>query len=99
MKILDRYVLVAFIKNYLISLMVLLGLYIVLDMTFNFDELAEVQQKAQLVGAVKEVTKAGEDFRATLTLNRNDTAAEKTEFKISSADGKTVATLDVDSSN
>ncbi|MBC8109226.1 MAG: LptF/LptG family permease, partial [Anaerolineae bacterium] len=43
MKILDRYVLVSFLKNYLISLMVLLGLYIVLDLVFNFDELIEVQ--------------------------------------------------------
>jgi lipopolysaccharide export system permease protein len=43
MKILDRYVLWSFIKNYLISFMVLIGLYIVLDMVFNFDELAEVK--------------------------------------------------------
>ena len=41
MKILDRYILVSFLKNYLISFMVLIGLYIVLDMVFNFDELAE----------------------------------------------------------
>src|SRR5438094_2426927 len=46
MKILDRYVLITFLKNYLISFMVLIGLYIVLDMVFNFDELAEVQAKA-----------------------------------------------------
>ncbi len=46
MKILDRYVLVTFLKNYLISLMVLIGLYVVLDMVFNFDELAEVQTRA-----------------------------------------------------
>src|SRR5215218_8431140 len=45
MKILDRYVLYTFLKNYLISFMVLIGLYIVLDMVFNFDELAEVQSK------------------------------------------------------
>lgn len=45
MKILDRYVLVNFLKNYLISFMVLIGLYIVLDMVFNFDELAEVQNR------------------------------------------------------
>ena len=37
MKILDRYVLFTFIKNYLISFMVLIGLYIVMDMVFNFD--------------------------------------------------------------
>jgi lipopolysaccharide export system permease protein len=43
MKILDRYVLSSFIKNYLISLMVLIGMYIVLDMVFNFDELTEIR--------------------------------------------------------
>ena len=42
MKILDRYVLVTFLKNYLISFMVLVGLYILLDLVFNFDELIEV---------------------------------------------------------
>ena len=46
MRILDRYILFNFIKNYLISFMVLMGLYIVLDMVFNFDELAEVQNRA-----------------------------------------------------
>src|SRR4051794_24045568 len=50
MKILDRYVLISFLKNYLISFMVLIGLYIVLDMVFNFDELAEVQAKASVGG-------------------------------------------------
>src|SRR5437016_476098 len=50
MKILDRYVLVSFLKNYLISFMVLIGLYIVLDMVFNFDELAEVQNRATAGG-------------------------------------------------
>jgi lipopolysaccharide export system permease protein len=43
MKILDRYVLASFLKNYLIALMVLLGLYIVLDMVFNFDQLVDVK--------------------------------------------------------
>jgi len=46
MKILDRYVLSLFIKNYLISLMVLIGLYILLDMVFQFDELVELQREA-----------------------------------------------------
>ena len=46
MRILDRYILISFLKNYVISLMVLIGLYIVLDMVFNFDELAEVQNRA-----------------------------------------------------
>src|SRR5262245_36915414 len=45
MKILDRYVLLTFVKNYLISLMVLIGLYVVLDLVFNFDELIEVQTR------------------------------------------------------
>jgi len=40
MKLLDKYVLVSFLKNYLISFMVLIGLYVVLDMVVNFDELA-----------------------------------------------------------
>ena len=43
MKILDRYVLATFVKNYLISFMVLVGLYVLLDLVFNFDELIEVQ--------------------------------------------------------
>jgi len=55
MKILDRYVLISFLKNYLISFMVLIGLYIVLDMVFNFDELAEVQNKAAAAGGVESV--------------------------------------------
>jgi lipopolysaccharide export system permease protein len=47
MKILDRYILVSFLKNYLISFMVLIGLYVVLDMVFNFDELAEYRQQLE----------------------------------------------------
>ncbi len=39
MRIIDRYVFWTFIKNYLISFMVLVGMYMVLDMVFNFDEL------------------------------------------------------------
>src|SRR5688500_11899329 len=45
MKILDRHVLASFLKNYLISFLVLIGLYVVLDMVFAFDEFAEVQDK------------------------------------------------------
>src|SRR3954462_12328144 len=45
MKILDRYVLLTFLKNYLISFMVLIGLFIVLHLVFNFDELFEAQSK------------------------------------------------------
>lgn len=38
MNILDRYVLGAFLRNYLISMVVLVGLYILLDIVFNLDE-------------------------------------------------------------
>ncbi len=40
MKILTKYILLSYLKNYLISLFVLIGLYVVLDMVFNFDEFA-----------------------------------------------------------
>ena len=43
MKILDRYVLATFLKNYLISLMVLIGMYIVLDMVLNFHDLMDIR--------------------------------------------------------
>ncbi len=43
MKILDRYVIITFLKNYAISFMVLVGLYVVLDMVFNFSNLVEFQ--------------------------------------------------------
>jgi lipopolysaccharide export system permease protein len=59
MKILDRYVLISFLKNYVIALMVLLGLYIVLDMVFNFDQLVDVKGMAAqqgLAGAVQIVS-------------------------------------------
>ena len=51
MKILDRYVLFAFLKNYVLSFMILVGLYVVLDMLFNFDDLMSVQTKEGLTGA------------------------------------------------
>ncbi len=40
MSILTRYILFSYLRNYLISLFVLIGLYAVLDMVFNFDEFA-----------------------------------------------------------
>ena len=46
MKILDRHVLLSFLKNYLISFMVLIGLFVTLDMVFQFDEFAKVGRKA-----------------------------------------------------
>jgi lipopolysaccharide export LptBFGC system permease protein LptF len=48
MKILDRYVLRTFLYNYVISFLVLIGMYIVMDMVFNFDELVETRTRAQL---------------------------------------------------
>jgi lipopolysaccharide export system permease protein len=51
MKILTRYVLLSFLRNYLISFLVLIGLYVVLDMVFQFDEFAKVQGKDAAAGA------------------------------------------------
>lgn len=48
MKILDRYVLRSFLVNYLISFLVLIGMYIVLDMVFNFDELVQTKGDIQI---------------------------------------------------
>lgn len=52
MKLLDRYVAVSFVKNYLISFMVLVGMYVVLDMIFAFDELAELNTEGMNTIAV-----------------------------------------------
>src|SRR5678815_1150577 len=46
MRIIDRYVFSSFIRNYLISFMVLIGMYVVLDMVFHFDELVDVDTAA-----------------------------------------------------
>jgi lipopolysaccharide export system permease protein len=64
MKILDRYVLVSFLKNYVIALMVLLGLYIVLDMVFNFDQLVDVKGMAaeQGVAGAAQIIKGIVDY-------------------------------------
>src|SRR5215210_6845571 len=51
MRIIDRYVFSSFLRNYLISFMVLIGLYVVLDMVFQFDEFAKVQGKNAAAGA------------------------------------------------
>jgi lipopolysaccharide export system permease protein len=50
MRILDRYILTTFLKNYLISFMVLIGLYVVLDMVINFDELVRIQPDPSATG-------------------------------------------------
>jgi lipopolysaccharide export system permease protein len=52
MKILDRYVISTFLKNYFISFFVLIGMYITLDMVFNFDELVQVQDRAVGISGV-----------------------------------------------
>jgi len=44
MRIIDRYVILSFVKNYVISFMVLVGMYVVLDMVFNFNNLVDFQQ-------------------------------------------------------
>src|SRR5205085_12021845 len=49
MKILDRYVIFSFIRNYCISFMVLVGMYVVLDMVFNFNNLVQFQPEATAV--------------------------------------------------
>ena len=48
MKIFDRYIILSFLKNYLISFIVLVGLYVALDMVFNFDELT--RSATQVIG-------------------------------------------------
>src|SRR4051812_42271066 len=52
MRLIDRYVAISFIKNYLISFAVLVGMYIVLDMIFNFDELVLVNASATGIPAL-----------------------------------------------
>src|ERR1044071_6138097 len=51
MKILDRYILKSFLKNWAISFMVLVGMYMVLDMVFNFDDLVRIKPGDQGVDA------------------------------------------------
>ena len=50
MKILHRYILFSFLRNYAIATLVLLGLYIVLHMVFQFDEVVELGQTSQASG-------------------------------------------------
>src|SRR3954462_14338026 len=52
MKLIDRYVVTTFLKNYLLSFLVLVGMYIVLDLIFNIDEFSELKQKATGVEAM-----------------------------------------------
>ena len=52
MKIIDRYVITSFIRNYCISFMVLVGMYIALDMVFNFNNLVNFQPNASAIETV-----------------------------------------------
>lgn len=45
MTLIDRHIAWSFVKNYLLSFFVLVGMYVVLDMIFNFDEFAQVRAK------------------------------------------------------
>lgn len=52
MKLIDRYVVTTFLKNYLLSFLVLVGMYIVLDLIFNIDEFSELKQKSTGIDAM-----------------------------------------------
>ena len=45
MKILDRYILFLFLKNYLISMTVLIGMYVVMDMVLRFNDIVAVEKQ------------------------------------------------------
>jgi lipopolysaccharide export system permease protein len=64
MKLIDRYVVFSFLRDYLVSFLVLVGMYVVLDMVFNFDELAEVASKPDLtgLGAITQLLRYVADF-------------------------------------
>src|SRR5258707_6309359 len=62
MKILDRYVIISFIKNYCISFMVLVGMYVVLDMVFNFSNLVQFQPNASAVDTLVETLRDMGDY-------------------------------------
>src|SRR5947209_14308120 len=59
MRILDRYVLKSFLKNYVISLAVLVGMYIALDMVFNFGDLVDVRSTTEGTAATSTVEVIG----------------------------------------
>ncbi len=46
MKLIDRYILRLFVTNYVIFLMVIIGLYVVMDLVFQFDKIAVVDKGA-----------------------------------------------------
>ncbi len=63
MRILDRYIVRAFLKNYAISFAALVGLYVVLDMVFNFDELVQKgPQTSRGLDVLVDVAKNAADY-------------------------------------
>lgn len=64
MKILDAYILKSFLKNWAISFMVLVGMYMVLDMVFRFDEVVAIKpgEDAGATGTVLSVLFNAADF-------------------------------------
>ncbi len=50
MKILDRYVLTLFVKNYIITLAVLIGMYVAMDMVFHFDDMVAPNKQTGAAG-------------------------------------------------
>lgn len=53
MKILDRYILRAFLTNYVIALAVMIGLYVLLDLFVNIDEFTKLQSDSKFQTAAK----------------------------------------------
>lgn len=69
MKIFDRYIIVSFLRNYVLSFVVLVGLYVALDMIFNFDELT---RGALPQGASPEQTTSSLMHALTVIVNIGD---------------------------
>lgn len=53
MRLLDRYVLLTFLKNYLISFLVLVGMYVTIDAVYNFNKLFAVSTRTADVSPVR----------------------------------------------
>lgn len=53
MKTLDRYVLLTFLKNYLVAFAVLVGMYVTIDAVYNIDELFVPRNRPQDISALQ----------------------------------------------
>jgi lipopolysaccharide export system permease protein len=62
MNIIDRYILNSFVKNYLISLMVLVGMYVALDMVFNFGNLTQSTMGTEPLTAWEQIRDIGDFY-------------------------------------